>query len=666
MSTNPSPTNPDFDPDLEEGLATSTPSTASAAVIPPATSAAAATATAAGAQPDETIAGPELINDNELPLPTPNSSLGMESEDIKGAINLNAYEVKQVGAQKILISAESDNEPRVSHTDTEAGVAGTDESISLPSRDDASIPPPTTIENDTSGVRTRTVVGGGGSTIQAAASVGPDREPDDSTVHMPEAVLVNEGNEGGDVIMVATPVHPALPWWKQPRYRALMFTAILFVAGIVAAVAVLSSNREDNTGAGTGAINATQSTTGEQSRDNPTAAPTPVRDCFADREELKSAVDAYIDTDCGTNQTACEEIAQKYGWPMNSWCVGNVTSLKELFVFKETFNEDISAWDVSRVTDFSHLFNLSISFNQNLSSWNTSSATNFSSAFANASSFNNDISTWDTSSVTDFQALFFGARSFNGDVSRWNTSNVRNLYGTFAGAASYDGDLSLWDVSKVGCSVDYEVSFSQHVAHRVSSTRIHCLLKVEIMFGTFAMALQFSGGGISAWDVSSCTTMYGMFYIAVAFDQNLSNWNTSSVTAMFGTFAAATSFRGDGLETWDVSKVELMHGLFYDAIEFNADLSNWDVSSVVDMSNMFNGAKSFNSPLSSWNISSLSYLYGLFTRAESFNQDLCAWGDDFPYAEASNNFLDSGCTFTEDPTIEDKGPFCASSCLDGQ
>lgn len=160
--------------------------------------------------------------------------------------------------------------------------------------------------------------------------------------------------------------------------------------------------------------------------------------------------------------------------------------------------------------------------------------------------------------------------------------------------------------------------------------------------------------------------MYGTFYIAVAFDQNLTSWNTSSVTNMYGTFAAATSFRGIGVENWDTSQVQYMHGMFYDAIEFNADLSRWDVSKVEDMSNMFNGARKFNSPLSLWNISSLSFLYGLFTRAESFNQDLCAWGDEFPYAEASNNFLDSGCSFTEDPTIEDKSPFCASTCVDGQ
>jgi hypothetical protein len=112
-------------------------------------------AAAAGAQLDETIAGPELINDNEIPLP---STFGLGTEDIKGAINLDAYEVKKVGAQKILAPAESDNVPRVSLSDTEVGVAGTDDSTP-PSRNDTSNPQ-TTIGNNTSGVQSRS--GGGG------------------------------------------------------------------------------------------------------------------------------------------------------------------------------------------------------------------------------------------------------------------------------------------------------------------------------------------------------------------------------------------------------------------------------------------------------------------------------------------------------------------------
>jgi len=653
MSSNPPPpTNPNAnaDPDLEEGL-------------------------------DESQArGPEVVNEAELSVPTPSTILGISDTISKDGINLEAYEVKQALSEKIMAPAESVTDVAETLPDGEevgVGAEDADDVISPLVRNDEA-----TIASE-AGTRF-----GDGSTL-GVNSVGSrhsaGRGDDASTVHMPEAVLVNEegGGAGGGAVIVATPVGPALPWHKQPRNRVLMGTVFLFVAGIITAVAVLSSgsNSDDTSGAAT-SVSSTENRPGLQPSTitDTTAAPTPVRDCFADREELQEAVDEYIDTDCGADQTACTTITQKYGWPMNAWCVGNVTSLQGLFNFKEEFNEDISDWDVSRVTDFSHMFNFSSSFNQNLSAWDTSSATNFSSMFANASAFDNDISTWDTSNVLDMQALFFGARSFKGDVSKWNTSNVRNMYGTFAGAASFDGELGDWDVSKVRFvfrGVDcFFFPLIVAILTKLRSTCFHFSptqsytftnhLKVETMYGTFAMALQFTGGGIGSWDVSSCMDMFGMFYIAVAFDEDLSGWDVSKVWNMYGTFAAATSFRGIGLENWNVSSMTYCHGMFYDALVFNADVSKWDVSSVTDMSNMFNGARSFNHPLGAWNISGLEAVYGLVSRAESFNQDLCAWGDQFPYTEANNNFLDSGCAFKDDPTIEDKGPFCASDCQDEQ
>ena len=48
--------------------------------------------------------------------------------------------------------------------------------------------------------------------------------------------------------------------------------------------------------------------------------------CFADRDELKLAVDQYIDNDCTNNKELCKKIlAQTYGYPINTWCVGKVT-----------------------------------------------------------------------------------------------------------------------------------------------------------------------------------------------------------------------------------------------------------------------------------------------------------------------------------------------------
>jgi len=56
-------------------------------------------------------------------------------------------------------------------------------------------------------------------------------------------------------------------------------------------------------------------------------------------------------------------------------------------------------------------------------------------------------------------------------------------------------------------------------------------------------------------------------------------------------------------------------------------------------------------------------MYRMFYGATSFNQDLCAWGDKFPYGKhALDIFTDSGCTFTDTPQEDQKGPFCASDC----
>ena len=70
--------------------------------------------------------------------------------------------------------------------------------------------------------------------------------------------------------------------------------------------------------------------------------------CFADDDELQTAVDQYIDQNCTTANTC--DVGQIYGTPMNSWCVANVTDMTKLFSGKSSFNEEISAWDVSSVT----------------------------------------------------------------------------------------------------------------------------------------------------------------------------------------------------------------------------------------------------------------------------------------------------------------------------
>lgn len=72
--------------------------------------------------------------------------------------------------------------------------------------------------------------------------------------------------------------------------------------------------------------------------------------CFGGSAELRAAVLAYA-ADRGNPRS---NVSLTYGYPMDTWCVDQVTSLAGLFRDDATFNEDISSWTVSQVTDLSY------------------------------------------------------------------------------------------------------------------------------------------------------------------------------------------------------------------------------------------------------------------------------------------------------------------------
>ena len=72
---------------------------------------------------------------------------------------------------------------------------------------------------------------------------------------------------------------------------------------------------------------------------------------FQNRRELKIAIDTcFFGDDAATAATIAEyneekcnnEVKSTYGWPMNTWCTGEVDDMQLLFVGKRDFNEDIS------------------------------------------------------------------------------------------------------------------------------------------------------------------------------------------------------------------------------------------------------------------------------------------------------------------------------------
>lgn len=162
-------------------------------------------------------------------------------------------------------------------------------------------------------------------------------------------------------------------------------------------------------------------------------------DCFRDRDELAQAVDAYL-----LDNSPDTTVATKYGWPIGSWCVSNVTDFSRLFFNATEFNEDLSGWDTSRALSMHGTFEMATSFNQPLTSWNVSLTNNFKSMFLGAKSFNQDISLWDTSSCETMKNMFMGAQEFNWDLSSWNIESCVDISGMLHHATSFHQDLCSW------------------------------------------------------------------------------------------------------------------------------------------------------------------------------------------------------------------------------
>jgi hypothetical protein len=97
-------------------------------------------------------------------------------------------------------------------------------------------------------------------------------------------------------------------------------------------------------------------------------------DCFENKIELRMAVDRYLQ-----DNSPFTDLAEVYGWPINSWCVSKIADFSNLFraevgdggspIRIAMFDEDISGWDVSGAKLMTNMFLGAPVFNSDLSKW---------------------------------------------------------------------------------------------------------------------------------------------------------------------------------------------------------------------------------------------------------------------------------------------------------
>jgi surface protein len=190
----------------------------------------------------------------------------------------------------------------------------------------------------------------------------------------------------------------------------------------------------------------------------------PPKKQFIKRSVLANAVEEY----CKYQPKSMEQIACKYGYPINKWDVSRVECFDWVFRDKKMFNENISSWDVSRAKSFRCMFEGTSSFNQDLSGWDTSTVTDMHGMFKDAKKFSQPLESWNTSRVANMSNMFRGAAAFNTicvtEMSRmfrqatsfnqcllqWDTSCVRSMDQMFDEASSLDQDhIGSWNTSQV-------------------------------------------------------------------------------------------------------------------------------------------------------------------------------------------------------------------------
>lgn len=126
-----------------------------------------------------------------------------------------------------------------------------------------------------------------------------------------------------------------------------------------------------------------------------------------------------------------------------------VTSLQAAFQDSTANPTGVETWNTQNVTNFSDLFYNATAFNRDLSNWRTGSGTNFFGMFRNATLFDQDISGWDVSAGTTFAYMFQNADAFNAPIGGWDTGSATVVTGMFTGADVFSADLPNWDLSSV-------------------------------------------------------------------------------------------------------------------------------------------------------------------------------------------------------------------------
>jgi len=263
---------------------------------------------------------------------------------------------------------------------------------------------------------------------------------------------------------------------------------------------------------------------------------------FANRDELDTAIDAWM-----SNQTSAEETYGEIG----TWDVSAITDMRSLFHGKSSSDVrelDLSNWDVSNVTKMGEMFKTCRYFSSiNLSGWDVSSCDSFYALF--------DIG-HNTTALLTRNSMKATLKSI--DLSNWTFSSSLLLYVNymFWGLSNLETlDISGWTNFKplALSHMFYEVGKDSESKPSIDLTNWD-MSNVESFGYMFFRANFASVGDLSGWDLTG--TLEGSWVFGLMFYDyqgaspgDLSEWCVSHI-ADTNQFSKWSNIPSSNLPNW--------------------------------------------------------------------------------------------------------------------